>query len=466
MGVFERSPKFRLGTIENNSKISGFIAVVVLVLTILLCILPMGIHPLWNGEIPDHRNQYELLADAFLEGHLNIEYGDEHILLAMNNPYDPMERFQNGMIGHWDHAFYDGQYFVYFGVVPVILLFLPYKMIFGTALTTYHATQIFVTIAICGIFTLFYSLGKTFFKKMPFITYLVLSASLSVVSVWYSSAEPALYCTAITAAIALEIWSIFFFFKAVWIETVENRQITFAFLGALLGALSFGCRPTIAFANLLVIPMLWVYLKKNEISGRLIVKLIIAASPYLCVAILLMTYNYLRFDNPFEFGQAYQLTIADQRNLGFSLSEEMLKRIVLEFKNSFFQPVTVSEVFPYIYPRSVFANFPILFLLCLILNPKAYSVLRKEKLTLLFWWTIATVIVITFMDIVWAPTMLERYRMDIYFLMAILCYMGVGSGYVFGNSWKTRILDVMSILGAFLTVIACIFFAMRTMIGL
>ena len=31
------------------------------VLTILACILPMGELPLWNGEEPGHRNQYELI---------------------------------------------------------------------------------------------------------------------------------------------------------------------------------------------------------------------------------------------------------------------------------------------------------------------------------------------------------------------------------------------------------------------
>ena len=49
---------------------------VVLVILILLCTLPMGLAPGWNGEEPGATNQYELLAEAILNGHINIDNGD------------------------------------------------------------------------------------------------------------------------------------------------------------------------------------------------------------------------------------------------------------------------------------------------------------------------------------------------------------------------------------------------------
>ena len=48
---------------------------VVLVILILLCTLPMGLAPGWNGEEPGATNQYELLAEAILNGHINITTG-------------------------------------------------------------------------------------------------------------------------------------------------------------------------------------------------------------------------------------------------------------------------------------------------------------------------------------------------------------------------------------------------------
>lgn len=109
-----------------------------------LCTIPMGMNPVWNGENPEHRNQYEELADAMLEGHLDVHREDDvSALLAMENPYDLGARYEQGIEYRWDHSFYKGHYYVYFGVVPVILLFLPYKLIFGKTLLTWQATAFF-----------------------------------------------------------------------------------------------------------------------------------------------------------------------------------------------------------------------------------------------------------------------------------------------------------------------------------
>ena len=72
---------------------------------------------------------------------------------------------------------------MYFGIVPVFLLFLPYQLLTGNALTTYKATQIFTVGTILAIFALFDFLRKKFFPKMPFDLYLILSMVLSFVSV-------------------------------------------------------------------------------------------------------------------------------------------------------------------------------------------------------------------------------------------------------------------------------------------
>ena len=55
--------------IKNRRK-TEYLSAAVLAMTILLCVLPMGLSPSYNGEKPDYMNQYELLAESFLEGHL------------------------------------------------------------------------------------------------------------------------------------------------------------------------------------------------------------------------------------------------------------------------------------------------------------------------------------------------------------------------------------------------------------
>ena len=110
----------------------------------------------------------------------------------------------------------------------------------------------------------------------------------------------------------MEIWSLYFFFRAVYAEQKENRQILLAGIGALFGALAFGCRPPIALVNIIVVPLLYVFLRQRKFSARLLGKLALAAMPYFVIGAALMYYNYIRFGNPFEFGQTYQLTVADQ----------------------------------------------------------------------------------------------------------------------------------------------------------
>ena len=164
--IFRPGSALHKPTMEKWNIGKFIICVLVLVVTVLMCIVPMGHLSLWNGEQPGHRNQYELMAEAILDGRIDLAYGDEDTLADLENPYDPEERKEAGIFYHWDHAYYKGHYYMYFGVVPVFLVFLPYRMLTGTALTTYHATQIFVALAIAGIFMLFYLLAKLFFKKL------------------------------------------------------------------------------------------------------------------------------------------------------------------------------------------------------------------------------------------------------------------------------------------------------------
>ena len=135
-----------------------------IVMVIAVCILPMGLSPHYNGTFSNWRNLYEVMTESILEGHLYIDYGDmDPELLKMDNPYDPVMRKELGVNFHWDHALYHGRYYMYYGIVPVFLVFLPYRILTGTSLTTYHATQIFAALFIIGVVTLFYFLAETFF---------------------------------------------------------------------------------------------------------------------------------------------------------------------------------------------------------------------------------------------------------------------------------------------------------------
>ena len=395
----------------------------IVVLTILACTLPMDLSPVWNGERPTNRNQYELTAEAFLDGRLYMEYEIDPKLLEMENPYDMTEREAQGVFYQWDHAFYNGHYYMYFGVVPVILVFLPWRILTGANLKTYHATQLFVALFIWGVFALFRKIAEKFFPELPCSVWTLASMAVSVLSVWHSIAAPALYCTAVTSGLCMEIWSLYLFFRAVWDEMDETKAIRLAFFGSLLGALAFGCRPPVALANLLALPMLATFLRNRTLSRKLAFRLVAAALPYLIVAIGLMLYNYARFDNPFEFGQSYQLTVADQSHY-----QDMLSRwdweALLAGVRYFLTAASGKIVF-----WGAFITFPMLLFPVAFINRKVRTRLRQDGLSPFVCVLVLTIFLIITLNVLWTPVLGPRSRMDIYWLLGLLAYIAIGYSY-------------------------------------
>lgn len=410
-------------TLGSAGKKGSLVAACAAALIAVSCALPMGLSPVYNGEIQDHLNQYELITEAFLSGHLDFQYDwiDER-LLAMENPYDAQARADLGVYYHWDHAFYDGHYYMYFGVVPVFLAFMPYRLLTGQALTGYHVTQLFSAFFIAGIFALFHLLGKRFFKKMPFALYLLVCSAVSYLSLWNAIATPALYGMCIVCALALAVWSIYLFAKAVFFIEDENRAIACAAFAALLGALEFGCRPTVGLSNLLVLPLLFVFLKKRKITVKLLLKLALAALPYLIVAAGLMWYNYARFDNPFEFGQSYQLTVTDQSGYSNMFAQFDLSSL---FYCLYYYLLNLNN--PTILPSlGLFISFPLLVSILLLCAKENRRVLSEAKLTLFFAFLLLSIFVIILFESLWAPHPTPRYRMDFSWLLGLASFIMIG----------------------------------------
>lgn len=426
------------------------VTIPVMAALILLCTLPMSLSPVWNGEIPQHRIQYEMLTESILKGRLDMDYGEvDPMLLAMENPYDFKQRSDLGVSYQWDHAFYEGRYYMYFGVVPVFLLFLPFRIITGTSLTSYHATQVFTALFIVGVFALFYLLSRKFFSGMSWSAYLSLSTAFSAMSVWYMVDAPAMYCTAISAGICMEIWSLYFFANAVWNSKSLRRSTVYGILGSLFGALAFGCRPSVALANLLAVPLFLHYIKGKKWDSGLLKQILAVLSPYVVIAALLMLYNYVRFDNPFEFGQRYQLTVADQRSYGF-LSQFDIIRIANGLLENFINWTPIQYTFPYISDWSVFLNCPVCAVACLCLLQKdTLSQVRKRKLTGFMAVLLLLPGLITVSQILMTPYLSGRYRVDIYWLMGLLAFISFG---IFGETisekfkrWYGFLLSILSL---------------------
>ena len=409
-----------ISSITRREKIICLGAVTIL---IAVCVAPMAWNPHWTGELHRHHNQYQFLADAFLKGQLNLDKAVDPRLLAMENPYDPKAResmdFNADDTWVWDHAFYKGKLYVYFGAVPALILFAPYQLIVGKPLAAYHATQIFAGLFILGLFALFWLLAKKFFPRMSFGVYLMSSVALSLVSIAYCTEAPALYCTASSSGLCMEVWSIYFFARAAWAEDSRRKFFAEIFLGAMLGALAFGCKPTVALANFLVLPLLPRLLSRDDAKKIFLVLCV----PYLLTAAALMTYNFLRFDNPFEFGQAYQLTVADQHAYGKFSERFNLSAQVDGLLQNFFgvENNLRGDKKPAGTLRYIIFWLPIFFL-----TKNLRGALIKNKLVGIVLALIFTPILTTMFQIHWTPFLLERYRLEIYWLLALMTFLAIG----------------------------------------
>jgi len=90
-------------------------------------------------------------------------------------------------------------------------------------------------------------------------------------------------------------------------------------LGALCIAANFGCRPTFTLTALLAFPLFWPQIRAlgTGLRTRRIKPLqalrapLAVIIPAILVVTPLMAWNMVRFDSPFNFGNAYQFSISD-----------------------------------------------------------------------------------------------------------------------------------------------------------
>lgn len=436
---------------------------ITLLATILISILPMPLSPYWNGTVKAFadKQQYDRMGDALLQGRLYIDNGDiDPALEAMENPYDTAARKRLGVSYHWDEAYYNHHYYMYFGVVPTIILFIPFKLLTGNALITYQATQVFASLTIIGLFYLFYILCRRYFSKFPFSLYLLLSSAFSILSIGYSIAAPALYCTAIVSGVCLMVLSIICFFKAAWLEAGNKVDKIWLFAGSLLGALAFGCRPPVGLANFIVLAVFYQFLKTDENTVKEKRDFIfLSLFPYVIVGVTLMLYNYARFDNVFEFGQSYQLTMVDQ-HMYRSFSERFnLKTTLIDMFANFYAAPTITSQFPYVLHGGVFFNYPVLLLSAKVFSKRIVENLHEKNLYIFSLLLFFIPVVISLFTIYWSPFLLERYHLDFYYLLCILGFITIASWLELTSGKKQKVIICSIIVLAFLVyVMAFLFF--------
>lgn len=297
------------------------------------------------------------LPEAFESGstHLLEEPTDD--VTSSDIIYDKAEREAQNLNIKWDHVYYKGHYYSYYGIAPVILLFLPYHKITGYCFPDQGAVLIFAIIGIIGLTFVFTEFMKKFFPKTPVglaISGLVIIQTAS--GIWFSVGRPLFYEVAMSAGFCFMTWAVYFMFSA---NIIGGGKISLprTALSSLFFAIAVLSRPTLVLYCICAGGFMVFALPRAAGVRRMsdggkkqclftapgIRYLICAIVPMACLGLVQMWYNFDRFGSPFEFGIQYSLTIND-----FTKAQFHPRLSLIALYNYLFNPPVFSASYPFV----------------------------------------------------------------------------------------------------------------------
>lgn len=371
---------------------------------------------------------YEQMFDAFMKHRFYIDIEPSERLLELENPYDTNALKQMGIEFPWDRAYYNGHFYSYFGIAPVILIYFPYYFVSGKVPTPQTVCFIMSVVAIPVITALTVKLQKTFLNKVSLDLLL-----LSVLTVEAGSLVLMLQSSADMYYIAVE--SGILFLSLYWLLSVcaytqksnVKRGVLFFFSGISLVFLVMS-RPNLVIFVLPIIPIYLSVLLNKEIKlSCKLLSVISFAVPVIIGAVFVMYYNFARFGSVLEFGSKYQLTISDIREN--TLTPALIIPCIYYY---FLKLPTFQKEFPhlvinydkivninrYVYVTSTVGAFAFPSNLAFLVFPAALKKQDKVK-TSFYVLTVISVLALAFSDICLAGVNL-RYLADIMLVVTLL----------------------------------------------
>ena len=293
------------------------------------------------------------MTDALLKKQLHLPLEVPKALLEMEKPYDNEYREQKEIFVSWnekyldtlentllgDHVYYKGKYYSYFGMVPVIILFAPYKLITGNYLPSSVGTFLFASISTILLMLLWKQIAQNYLKKVPYFFFLIGGGAIYACSLIPTVlTDNRFHIIAQFSMLAFVILGVMALLRA-----RENLSIKLLIISSLSFALAVACRPSALFWSILIPVVLWD--KKKELNASKVFAIII---PFAVVGSVLAWYNYARFDSPFEFGFTYMITGANQSVNNHISIIGKIHFFIKIFLFVLFNPPNIDLTFPFI----------------------------------------------------------------------------------------------------------------------
>ena len=341
--MFRASEKEKIPAGDNSWRAD---ALLVLACAFIIVIFARSTEPGFRVlEHPDPKDSfYNLLVEGFQAGQLNLKMDPPPIMAKLANPYDPNNGAYLGDI--CDLTYYQGKLYMYFGVVPALVLLWPFATLTGHYLSDRAAVIIFFSAGLLVAAALLRDIWRRYFRRTSFwwclsavLAFGVVIGALIIVSLWCD-----VYEVAVTSAFAFTMMAL----ACIWCALHEpKRSVLWLLLASFAYGLVVGSRPSSLFgAVILLVPAAMAWSSANPNSRRQCGFLVAAAViPITLIGMGLMLYNQLRFGNPLEFGWHYQVQWKDDPRTATQFS---LSYFWYNFRFYFLQPTRWTGHIPFL----------------------------------------------------------------------------------------------------------------------
>ena len=446
---------------KGDSRNQKIIMTIAIVINVFVFIGLGVINPEYKATT-SHHYQYYRLAEAMLDGHFYLNDTPPASLIMLDNPYDPdMRRTavnNNGESFKWDTAYRNGRYYVYFGIVPCLMYYLPLKAM-GIELSNKYFIMAVVSIIIIFGYLLLYEINRRWFKNISFLAHLMLSIIfVNSTGIILATRAMDLYHVPIMASMMFLIMTMYFWIKALPQTekgTLKGKYLT---IGSITMALVAGCRPQLLLMAFISVPLFWDYVFKQRtlFSKTSVRKTVGFMLPFVIFGAFMMFYNYARFGSVFDFGQNYNLTVMDMTAEHFNI-----EKLPLGLFTYFLQLPGTSVIFPYIHYAGTYTQFMgnyvreevtggmfihHIILFFLIMTTKVKDLLKEKKLLWIVCMLLGISLIVCMLDFN-TGGIVERYRTDFtwqIFLAAIIVIYAVLEKYN-NTPFYVLILTVLSV---------------------
>ncbi len=268
---------------------------------------------------------YNRLVPQIIKGKFYLPDNPDKKLLDLTDPYDPSQR--RNIYYLWDASLYKGKYTIYWGITPLLVSYLPFFIITNHYLPEPVWLCLYVFAGVYFAYKTILHLLSYLSRETTFSERLQIFFICSFSSFYpFILRRPAIYEIAIGSAFCFTWISCFLFIKA--LNTVAHRKTNLALSGLTWG-LAVGSRPTSAvLVFFFLVPIIlyflarrkgssWIKYRSSKIAHLFSDKkfeLVAFLTPLFFMIGIICCYNFIRYENIFEFGFKYQLNRWDMKD--------------------------------------------------------------------------------------------------------------------------------------------------------